>query len=120
MEAPHVAANARYPQEAGAVIDQLFEHGRIEFLLPHQIDQDAGIEIAAARAHDHPAGWGQSHAGVDRFAAPDRGDAGAIAEMGNYQAVRQIPTKLAHDRLTRKAVKSVALATLRLQFLSDR
>src|ERR1700730_10806687 len=53
--------------EAGTVIDQIFEHRRIELLLTHQIDQNAWIEIAAARAHDHPAGWGQSHARVDRF-----------------------------------------------------
>ena len=67
MQLPHVAANARNSQEAGTVIDQLFEHGGIEFLLAHQIDQNAWIEIAAPRAHDHAAGWGQSHAGVDRF-----------------------------------------------------
>src|ERR1700730_9588647 len=65
--------------EAGTVIDQIFEHRRIELLLTHQIDQNAWIEITAARAHDHPTGWGQSHARVDRFTAFDRGDAGAIA-----------------------------------------
>jgi CoA-transferase family III len=36
------------------------------------------LEIAAARTHDHPAGWGQSHAGVDRFAPFDGGDTCAI------------------------------------------
>ena len=89
MQAPHVAADARNSEEAGTVIDQLFEHGGIELLLAHQIDQNAGIEITAARAHDHPAGWGQSHAGVDRFAGFDRSDACAIAEMGDHQAVGQ-------------------------------
>ena len=69
------------------MIDQLFEHLRIELLFAHQIDQNAGIEIAAARAHDHPAGRGQAHAGVDRLARFDRGDAGAIAEMGDDQPV---------------------------------
>jgi hypothetical protein len=88
MQTPHVAANARNSQEAGTAIDQLFEHGRIEFLFTHQIDQNTWIEIAAARAHDHPAGWGQSHAGVDRFAPFDRSDTCTIAEMGNYEAVR--------------------------------
>src|ERR1700730_4944347 len=120
MQTPHVAANARNTQEAGTVIDQLFEHRRIELLLTHQIDQNAWIEIAAARAHDHPAGWGQSHAGVDRFAAFDRGDACAIAEMGNYEEVRQIVCKLVYDGFARKAVKPVALDTLQLQFLGDR
>jgi hypothetical protein len=30
------------------MIDQLFKHGRIEFPLAHEIDQNAGINIAAA------------------------------------------------------------------------
>ena len=102
------------------MIDQLFELRRIELLFAHQIDQNARIEIAAARAHDHPAGWGQSHAGVDRFAVFDRGNAGAIAEMGDDQAARHIVRKLTHDRFARKAVKPVALDALRLQFLGDR
>ena len=79
------------------MIDQLFKHGRIEFLLAHEIDQNAGINIAAARAHDYPAGRGQSHAGVDRFAALDRRNAGAVAEMGDYQAVWQIFRQLVDD-----------------------
>jgi hypothetical protein len=69
MQTPHVAANARNSQEAGTAIDQPFEHCRVELLFTHQIYQNTRIEIAAARAHDHPAGRGQSHAGIDRFAA---------------------------------------------------
>ena len=37
------------------MIDQFFEHGSIEFLLTHQIDQNARIEIPASRAHEHAA-----------------------------------------------------------------
>src|ERR1700680_3519639 len=112
MQTPHVAAHAGNSQEAGTVIDQLFEYRRIELLLTHQIDQNARIEIAGARAHDHPAGWGQSHAGVDRLTTFDRGDACAIAEVHDYQAVRQIVRKLVHDRFARKPTKPVALDTL--------
>ena len=87
MQGAHVAADAGDSEQAGAVIDQLFEHLRIELPFAHQIDQNAGVEIAAARAHDDPAGRGQAHAGVDRPARFDRGDAGAIAEMGDDQPV---------------------------------
>ena len=73
------------------MIDQLFEHGCIELLFTRQIDQHARVEIAAARAHDHATGWGQPHAGVDRLSVLDRGDAGAVAEMGDDQAVRRSP-----------------------------
>jgi hypothetical protein len=40
--------------------------------------------------------------------------------MGNHEAARQIVGKLTHDRFARKAVKSVALNSLRLQFLGNR
>jgi hypothetical protein len=120
MQAPHVAADARDSEEAGTVIDQLFEVDGIVLLLAHQIDQDAGIEITAARAHNHAAGRGQSHAGVDRFAALDRSDAGAIAEMSDDQTVGQAAAELAKDRFAGKAVKPVALDAGRLQFLGDR
>ena len=59
---------------------------------------DARIKIAAACAHNHAASWGQSHTGVDRFAVFDRGHARTIAEMGDYETVRQIVRKLLHDR----------------------
>ena len=102
------------------VIDQRFETRGVEVLFAHQIDQHTWIEIAAARAHDHPASRGQSHAGIDGLTAFDRGDACAIAEMGDYQAVRQIVPKLAYDRLARKAVKSIALDAIRSQLQGER
>ena len=120
MQPTHIAANARDPHETGTVVDQLFEPGRVEPLFAHQVEQNAGIEIAAARAHDDPAGRGQAHAGVDRLAVLDRGDAGAVAEMGDDQAIGQIVAKLAHDRFARQPVKSVALDAFGLQFLGDR
>jgi hypothetical protein len=43
----------------------------IERLLP--------LKIATARPHDHSAGWGQAHAGVNGMTALDGGDADAIA-----------------------------------------
>src|SRR5580704_9050704 len=102
------------------MIDQLFEHGGIELLLAQKIDQNSRIDITTPRAHDHAAGWRQTHAGVDRFSGSDRGHACTIAEMGDHEAARQIVRKLMHDRFTRKAVKSVTLNSFRLQFLRDR
>src|SRR3984885_12443581 len=87
------------------MIDQLFEHGGIEFLLAQKIDQNSRIDIAAPSTDDPAAGWRQTHAGVDRFSGSDRGHACTIAEMGDHEAVRQIVRKLMHDRFTRKAVK---------------
>ena len=120
MQTAHVAVDARKPQEAGAVIDQFFEHSGGEFLLAHEIYEDPRIEIAAAGSHDHPAGGRQSHASIDRLANFDGRDACAIAEVSDDKAVGQILRELANDRFTRKTVKSVALDSVRPQFLGDR
>src|SRR5437870_608589 len=85
------------------------EQRDVEVLFAHQIDQHTRIEIAAARSHDHPTGRGQAHAGVNGLTALNGGETGAIAEMQNYQSIRQIVPKLAYDRLARKAVKSIAV-----------
>ena len=119
MQNPHVAPDAGNPEQTGTVIDQMFEHGRIELLFTRQIDQNAGIEIAAPRAHDHATGWSQSHAGIDRYSVLDRGDAGAITEMGDDQAVRRF-RKLVHNRFAGKAVEAIALNTSRLKFPGER
>lgn len=40
--------------------------------------------------------------------------------MGDHEAVRQIIRELPHDRFARKAVKSITLDTLELQFPGNR
>ena len=119
-QAPHVAADTGNSQQAGTTIHEVFEHRRIEVLLAHQVDQQAGIEIAAACAHDHAPGRRQTHAGVDRPASPDRRDAGAIAEMRDDHPARQIVAQLMHDRFAGEAVKPVALDPLRSKCTRDR
>jgi hypothetical protein len=52
--------------------------------------------------------------------ALDGGETDAIAQMQNYQSMRQIAAKLAYDRLARKAVKSIAVNALRSQFQGER
>ncbi len=115
MQTAHVAIDSGNSEEAGVVIDQRFETRGVEVLFARQIDQHTRIEIAAARSHDHPTGRGQTHAGVNGLTAFNGGETGAIAEMRNYQSIRQIVPKLAYDRLARKAVKSIAVDAIRPQ-----
>ena len=109
MEKPHVASDSGNPKQAGSTINQLVDLVGIELLLSHQVDENTGIEITAARAHDQPAGGSQSHAGVDRFPALDRSHARAIAEMSDDEAVGKSIRDPMHDRFAGQAVKSVAL-----------
>src|ERR1700682_4297696 len=113
METPHVAADPGNSHQARSMINQVLQHGCVELLLAHQIDKNTGIEIATSGTHDHPATWGQSHAGVYRFAVLDGGDAGTIAEMSDDETLRYRGLKLMHDRFAGKAMKSVALDTER-------
>src|SRR5258707_10021470 len=120
MKTTHVAIDSGNSDEAGVVIDQRFETRGVEVLFAHQIDQHTRIEIAAARSHDHPTGRGQTHAGVNGLTAFNGGETGAIAEMRNYQSIRQSAPKLAYDRLARKAVKSIAVDAIRSQLQGER
>src|SRR5439155_11174624 len=109
MQTAHVAIDSGNSEEARVVIDQCFETRSVVVLFAHQIDQHTRIEIAAARSHDQPTGRGRTHTGVNGLTAFNGGETGAIAEMHNYESIRQIAPKLAYDRLARKAVKSIAV-----------
>ena len=97
------------------MIDQVFQHGAIKLFLTHQVQQNTWIEIAAARAHNRPAGGRQTHAGVDRLAAFDGSDAGAIAKVRDDHTLGQCLAQAVHDGFTRQAVKPVAVDALQLQ-----
>ena len=83
MQTTHVAIDFGNANEAGIVINQRFEVPGVEVLFAHQINQHARIEITAASSHDHSAGWGQTHAGVNGLAGSHGGETGTIAEMRN-------------------------------------
>ena len=121
MQAPHVAVDARDAQQPAAPIDQGFEPVGIEVVNAHQVDKHPGIEVAGARAHDHPAGGREAHAGVDGHAVLDRADAGAMAEVGDHQPRgRASGAELLHDRLERQPVETVALQALLAQLARQR
>src|SRR5271169_4721338 len=56
----HVAAYARYPQQPGAVIQQIGDGNAIHSFLDHQVKHYAGIEGAAAMAHREAIEGGES------------------------------------------------------------
>ena len=79
MQSPHVAADARDRQKARLVIDQIRKLGDIKLHFSHQVEQNTWIYVANARAHDHPTGGRQTHAGVNRFSVFDGSHASAVA-----------------------------------------
>src|SRR5258707_13385025 len=129
MQTTHVAVDSGNPEETGTVIDQRFKARGVEILLACQIDQDAGIEIATARPHDHSAGWGQAHAGVNgrpstassirqwrrRFGPPCTTRCPTATGWVSLQSARNLPRRVTASRWVPKSADSEAN---RLPFLS--
>ncbi len=62
------------------------------------MDEQAGIEIAGARAHNDAACRRQAHRSVDGVTVGNGGDAGAVSQMSDDQARRDIFAERVQDR----------------------
>src|SRR5690242_15845051 len=80
-EIAHLAGGFRYAGEAAAVADEFVHLVGREVFGAHEVDEQAGVEVAWARAHHEPGGGGEGHGGVDGRAAMERRHAGAGAEV---------------------------------------
>ena len=90
------------------MVDHLFQCGGIQPVFAQQVEQHAGVEVAAAGAHHHPAAGRQAHGGVDGSPVPQGSQAGAVAQVrDHYPALRPL-FQSAGDVLIGQAVKSVA------------
>ncbi len=49
--------------------------------LAFEVEDDAGVDVAATGAHDEAGEGGEAHGGVEDFAAVNGGDGGAVAEV---------------------------------------
>src|SRR4029453_10198671 len=56
QQGPHVAGDTRYAEEPGLAVEEFLDGPRIHLVLVHQIDDNAWIQRAAARAHRQPVG----------------------------------------------------------------
>ena len=97
------------------MIDQRFNQDSVRLLLAHRVHQNAGVKVATARARDDTAARLHARAAVDRQTRLHRGDADAVARIGNKQALRQRCTEWSPDGFKRKAVESIGLNAFRLQ-----
>ncbi len=79
-----VAADAGNAQQAGLLVEDGVHALGVEALLLHDGDQDAGIHVAAAGAHDDAFQRGQAHAGVHALAPVHGRDGGAVAQVAGH------------------------------------
>ena len=81
LERAHVVGQAGQTLEAAFAAKQVLYLGRGHLLLVHQIEEDARVELAAARAHRQAVECGEAHR---------RGDALAFTDCAHRRAVTQM------------------------------
>ncbi len=106
-EGLHVGFAVGEGEEAALMVEELFERVSGQVFVAEEVDEDAGVEVAAAGAHGDAAGGREAHGGVDGFAVEDGGDAGAVAEVRDDEALRD-GREARDDGLAGEAVEAVA------------
>ena len=56
-----MSLEARHAEQPRLLVDQLLDGARVHLELVHQVEHDAGIERAAARAHRQAVDGGEAH-----------------------------------------------------------
>ena len=101
------------PLQAAFPVEQLLHASGAHPALADQVQQHAGVERAAARAHQQPVQRGEAHGGGDAAPVPHGAEAGAVAEMRGHDTTRAPPAAPSSDSagatlLVGQAVEAVA------------
>src|SRR5260370_30107060 len=94
------------------MVYQALEALRVVALFFEEIEEDAGVEVAAARDHHEAAGRRESHGGVERPAVAYRRHARAVAKVGDDDARGCRAAEGLHDVFERDTVKAEAANSL--------
>ena len=81
----HVARNAGEAEQPALLVEQLLDLRGGQPFRAFEEREHAGIDVAAARAHDEPLGGREAHRRVDRAAVIDGAERRAVAEMAAHQ-----------------------------------
>ena len=94
--------------EIGDAGGGIYFFGSQHIVALEDVEEKSGVEIAGAGAHDDAACGSEAHGGVDGLGVVDSGDAGAVAEVGDDQAWRDIFVERVEDRFAGEAVEAIA------------
>lgn len=64
MQQSHITGYTGIAEQSATMVDPISQHSEVVMLLPQQIQQDARVEITAARRHEDAAGRRQTQAGI--------------------------------------------------------
>ena len=118
QERAHVARNAGHAEQARLVVEQLLDGARVHSALVHEVEQHAGVDRAAARAHRQPVEGGETHRARDARAGLERAHARAVAEVaddGLARSPRARRASAAPRRCTRTTARGSRSAGRRRQ-----
>jgi hypothetical protein len=108
----HVLRDAGDAEQSGFLVEQMRHFLHAEALAVHDVQDQARIDRAAARAHDEAVERREAERRGDALAIDHRRHAGAIAQMADDDAAVGLLAVLrqhAGDVLVRNAVEAVAL-----------
>jgi hypothetical protein len=124
QQVAHVGTRFRNAEQSGFEIDHLIETLGVHVPRLSQIPDQPGVDIAGASAHRDAGCRSEAHAGIHGFAVMHRGQARAIAEVGeDHPALRHFRSpqavEFAHQIGIRQSVKSVPPHSLRFVTARD-
>jgi len=104
----HIALTGGESEETALMVEQIFKLIDAEFLIAQKIEEDAGVEIAGARAHGDAAGGSESHRRVDGYSAAKSAEACSVTQVGEDGSPWKPRSEVMHERFIREAVEAVA------------
>ena len=107
----YVTLPARESEKATLMIEQIFQFVVAELLIAQEVEKNARIEIARARAHRDAAGGREAHGGVDRYSIAKSAEARSVTEMREDGTFGKALAEVMHQRFIGEAMESVALNT---------
>jgi len=108
QQGAHIAGQARNPEQAGTLVDQMLDGIGIHPLVRNEIQNNAGVESAGPGSHRQTIDRRKSHGGRDAAAVRDGAHAGAVAEMRDHEARRNRIAKPVQDRLVSSTAETGA------------
>jgi hypothetical protein len=103
----HVGAEAGDAEQPGLMVHQVVKLVRAIGFGAHDVDEDPGVEIAAAGAHHEACGRRKAHGGIARLTILHRRQAGAVAQMGDHQATLGCRAERRHDVFIGQTMKAI-------------
>jgi len=104
----HITLAGRESEKTAPMIEQILKFVGVELRISHEVDEDAGIEVARSGCHWNAARGSEAHRSVDRDPASKGTEARSIPQMRKNRSLGKPRTEVMHQRLIRNPVEAIA------------